>query len=675
MKKLFFILFFLSFSTIHSQEMYPLAVSGMKTVDDSLTKIREDVDLISGAVEIQGDTIAKHREDLDLLKGRADASDDTSAAHLAWLSSLKDTTDTQVLRADSIDARTATIDSMTINYILHIVNMTASDSALAIYTGIGTDTTFIDPAAGYALRHSDNGVTKASIDTNGTIFGTNYTSDGSITDAELKDIDNFTGTGDYVKAGSPTLTGTPELAAPTATKNAVGTAQTIGLTLQNTTAAAAGAQQYSPMYVMKGFGWKTDATAGSQAVEFGWQVVPVQGATAPTGQYNLYSRIAGGAWSSTPIITALSSGWVGVGIAPSVWFHSLGGIRTSTEQGFEIGASTGVNRLRTFSTGTTIRFLDSANNYASMGLGSFSIGAAYGGLSAPASGLIVQGSTYIGTSSANGSTAKLLTWGGNIASWNPTTLGSATLTNPNLTSGTSWTATNDAALTGDECRWIYSAGTASTLTQTSATFAIPVQPNRIYVFTYVVSDVAGTPSASITTAIASETTALTLTNGAQTTYFMSGSSPGNFVITATLTAGQRFDLDTFVLKEAQGGNMVAGGKFTGGGTAGLKVDGSGNTFIPQKQNFFTDVSANDDYQFTTTEITAYTDGLEITFNAVTTNTGACTLQINALGAVAIKTAGNDDPPDNYIDAAGRVKVIYCDEATDYWQLQTPDANP
>lgn len=68
-----------------------------------------------------------------------------------------------------------------------------------------------------------------------------------------------------------------------------------GLSVANTTAAAAGAQQFSSVIVLKGFGWKTDATAASQEVEVFQQVRPVQGAAAPTGSLHWSSSIAGAA--------------------------------------------------------------------------------------------------------------------------------------------------------------------------------------------------------------------------------------------------------------------------------------------------------------------------------------------------------------------------------------------
>lgn len=456
---------------------------------------------------------------------------DTAAVHNTKLQALNNSLITGYVSADSIYARTAVLDSLRINYVLHIINTTVSDMAIAIVSG--KDTTFVNPAANSAFRHSNAGTTVFNVDTVGNM----------------------------------------DVVAVTSTTNAIGTAQTIGLTLQNTTAAAAGSQQNSPGLIQTGYGHAT-TPVNSQRVDFMWQVVPVEGTTAPTGQYNLYSRIASGSWSATPIIsisnlgvTTLSSGAIS---APA--HHSSTRLRLERSAGVSLDLmSSNTNTSRVYFSDTDV-----------MGIGSIGYNHADNSMifltGGNSTGIWFDNSrnAVFGASSRYGSTARILAWGGNIVSWNAATLGSATLTNPDLTSGTSWTGTNDATLTGDECQWVFSAGTASTLTQTSATFLIPVQPNRFYAFTYVVSDVAGTPSASITTAIASATTALTLTNGAQATYFISGASPGNFVITATLTTGQRFDLDTFSLKEVQGGNVIAGGKFMGGGTLGMSVSGSGN---------------------------------------------------------------------------------------------------
>jgi len=64
-----------------------------------------------------------------------------------------------------------------------------------------------------------------------------------------------------------------------------------GLWLANTTAAAAGAQQYSPSIVLEGQGWKTNATAASQSVKFKIDVSTTQGTTAPSGTLRIASIV------------------------------------------------------------------------------------------------------------------------------------------------------------------------------------------------------------------------------------------------------------------------------------------------------------------------------------------------------------------------------------------------
>ena len=91
------------------------------------------------------------------------------------------------------------------------------------------------------------------------------------------------------------------------TRNALGAAATdatTSLLLANTTDAAAGAQQWSPMVVLEGQGWKTDATAATQEVQMGVQVRPVQGAANPTGALHFLQNINDGGFSSIANITS-----------------------------------------------------------------------------------------------------------------------------------------------------------------------------------------------------------------------------------------------------------------------------------------------------------------------------------------------------------------------------------
>lgn len=72
-----------------------------------------------------------------------------------------------------------------------------------------------------------------------------------------------------------------------------------GLMLQNTTAAANGAQQISPIFTLRGNGWKTNATAASQTTDMSQYVLPVQGSANPFATWILNTSINGAAATNT----------------------------------------------------------------------------------------------------------------------------------------------------------------------------------------------------------------------------------------------------------------------------------------------------------------------------------------------------------------------------------------
>lgn len=108
----------------------------------------------------------------------------------------------------------------------------------------------------------------------------------------------------------------------TITVNGIGTTSTDGLVIENTTDAAAGAQQYSPRLRLRGEGWKTDAPAASQTIDFWLEVQTVQGTSAPTGNLLVRRSVNGG--SATTVGTFTSGGAflapVGSASAPGVAF-------------------------------------------------------------------------------------------------------------------------------------------------------------------------------------------------------------------------------------------------------------------------------------------------------------------------------------------------------------------
>ena len=92
----------------------------------------------------------------------------------------------------------------------------------------------------------------------------------------------------------------------TETRNSIGTTSSDGIVLQNTTAAAAGAQQYSPRLRLTGQGWKTNATAASQTVDWIVENQPVQGAANPTSNLSFSSQINAAGYN--PRLTLNSAG-------------------------------------------------------------------------------------------------------------------------------------------------------------------------------------------------------------------------------------------------------------------------------------------------------------------------------------------------------------------------------
>jgi hypothetical protein len=121
---------------------------------------------------------------------------------------------------------------------------------------------------------------------------------------------------------------------------AIGVTVTAGLTLANTTAAAAGAQQYSPSLVLTGQGWKTNATAASQACSWAIASVPQQGAAAPTAILHFLSSVAGGAYTSRLNVDSAGTMTVSVGLQVGSYMNhrGLGAIGLGTSYGFDLSA-------------------------------------------------------------------------------------------------------------------------------------------------------------------------------------------------------------------------------------------------------------------------------------------------------------------------------------------------
>lgn len=137
--------------------------------------------------------------------------------------------------------------------------------------------------------------------------------------------------------------------------DAIGTTQSDanGILLQNSTAAADGAQQLSPGIVWEGFGWRTNATAESQSVRYRADVLPVQGTASPSALWTLASSIAGGAYTNRMTVSttgAVSIGNSGTNIemlrVQSGGGGSVIGIHSGASSFFSLGYSGGATFIR-----------------------------------------------------------------------------------------------------------------------------------------------------------------------------------------------------------------------------------------------------------------------------------------------------------------------------------------
>lgn len=131
-------------------------------------------------------------------------------------------------------------------------------------------------ANGSACGGGSSTITANSTATSGFSAGQIVISDGSLAQVS---------TGFAI--ASSVLTNTRALAANTSGD---------GIVLQNTTAAAAGNQRYSGRVRYTGQGWKTTATAASQAVDITTENRPVEGTANPSGSFVYSMQTAGGGY-------------------------------------------------------------------------------------------------------------------------------------------------------------------------------------------------------------------------------------------------------------------------------------------------------------------------------------------------------------------------------------------
>jgi hypothetical protein len=149
--------------------------------------------------------------------------------------------------------------------------------------------TLQDATDTFVGRATTDTLTNKTYDTAGT--GNSFKINGTAVTA-------VTGTGSVVLGSSPTVTTPAITTSATVTNGLAANTSGDGLVLQNTGAASSGNQEFSPRLRLTGAGWKTNATAASQVMDFTLETVPVQGAANPTAQMDVKAQINGGGYTS-----------------------------------------------------------------------------------------------------------------------------------------------------------------------------------------------------------------------------------------------------------------------------------------------------------------------------------------------------------------------------------------
>ena len=136
--------------------------------------------------------------------------------------------------------------------------------------------------------------------------------------------------------------------------------------------------------------------------------------------------------------------------------------------------------------------------------------------------------------------------------------------------------------------------------------------------------------------------------------------------------------DYYIASENTLDDLLLGVGSAIGTTPAIGVDANADVHIYQDLvvdkgiNFALDTSTSDDYVISLPVApAAYTLGMQITFQAVTANTGACAVNVNSLGLKSLKMLHDQDPGNNFIEASSIVMAVY--DGSNFQMIQ-PAAN-
>ena len=187
-------------------------------------------------------------------------------------------------------------------------NLTLVGSGVTITTDNTTNTVTLTASAG-----GSGNVTGASL-TDGNVVVGNGTTSIKVTGVNIDASNNISTTGN-VSAVNLVGTGYASI-----TRNLAANTSTDGAVLDSVGPASSGNQIYSPRLRMRGYGWKTDATAASQPIDAFWELKPVQGTANPTRLFTGSWAVNGGAYSPFFVI---DEKWTSVGIGGATFTDSF----------------------------------------------------------------------------------------------------------------------------------------------------------------------------------------------------------------------------------------------------------------------------------------------------------------------------------------------------------------